>query len=489
MEPAKILDQSTKEHEHHPQVRVVKAAEPVLYESQKAWLYKNFSMNKPTAESRPHVLVLDSQPRVRATMEEILRDIIVIHVADTPQRAIDTLREHPIAVVVTDQRWIKDGRDLLSEVSEVSPATRVILTGFSDPDEVLRAVDRGHIYAYLAKPWEPLELRLTITQAALHYELVQQLNLEKLHFQELMDNIPDVIYFKDHNRRFTRVNKAKAALIGVEDPSELIGKGDWQFFSPSEASRIQAEDDIVLLDGNAVIDQLHSFTPPDGRPRWFSTSKVPLSLEMGGGLVGLSRDITMRKNTEDKLREVTKKLVEAEKDKREFCAQVVLAVTEGALHLVEPHEIPEMGEVVLDLSLEEEENYALLRHELRELSSQTGLNPEETEDLVLAAGEAVTNAIKHAVRGRCLVSVGDQSVTVRVTDRGEGIHPDALPETLFQAGFSTKISLGLGYTLLLKLVDEMWLATGPEGTTLQLTKRRPNADDQEAALLALLDRF
>ena len=161
----------------------------------------------------------------------------------------------------------------------------------------------------------------------------------------------------------------------------------------------------------------------------------------------------------------------------------------GALHLVEPHEIPELGEVVLDLSLEKEENYALLRHELRELSSQTGLNPEETEDLVLAAGEAVTNAIKHAVRGRCLVSVGDHSVTVRVTDRGEGIHPDALPETLFQAGFSTKISLGLGYTLLLKLVDEMWLATGPEGTTLQLTKRRPNADDQEAALLALLDRF
>lgn len=446
-------------------------------------------MNKPKATLRPHVLVLDSQPRVRATMEEILRDIIVIHVADTPEEAITILEEHPIAVVVTDQRWIKNGRDLLAEVSDVSPATRVILTGFSDPDEVLRAVDRGHIYAYLAKPWEPLELRLTITQAATHYDLVQELNLEKLQFQELMDNIPDVIYFKDRHRRFTRVNKAKAALIGVEDPRELIGKGDWQFFSPDEASRIQAEDDIVLLEGNPVVDELHSFTPPDGRQRWFSTSKVPLSNEMGGGLVGLSRDITMRKSTEDKLRALTKKLVEAEKDKREFCAQVVLAVTEGALHLVEPDEIPEMGEVEIDLNLDDRANYSLLRERLRELSTDVGLESEATEDLVLAAGEAVTNAIKHAVSGRCQVSVDTHSVTVRVVDQGEGIHPDALPETLFQAGFSTKISLGLGYTLLLKLVDEMWLATGPEGTTVQIVKRLPNPEDQEAALLALLERF
>lgn len=446
-------------------------------------------MNKSFEDTRPQVLVLDSQPRVRGTLEEILHDIIVIHVAEKPEQALQVLKENPIAVIVTDQRWMKAGRDLLAEVSEVSPATRVILTGFSDPDEVLRAVDRGHIYAYLAKPWEPLELRLTITQAAAHHNMVKELNLEKLHFQQLMDNIPDVIYFKDAHRRFTRVNRAKAALIGVEDPTELIGKGDWQYFSHEEASRIQAEDDIVLLDGNAVVDELHSFTPPDGRPRWFSTSKVPLSEEMGGGLVGLSRDITMRKRAEERLQEVVSKLVEAEKDKREFCAQVVLAVTEGALHLVEPEEIPELPNVKLALSLDAEENYSKMRDSLRDLGQEIQFDEEQIEDLVLAAGEAVTNAIKHAEFGRVEVGTTDNELYVRVSDRGEGIHPDALPETLFQAGFSTKISLGLGYTLLLKLVDEMWLATGPEGTILQIVKRNATAEDEEAALLALLDRF
>lgn len=446
-------------------------------------------MNKPKVPPKPDVLVLDSQPRVRDTLEEILRDIITIHIAERPEQALDIVQQHPIAVVVTDQRWIQGKRDLLADLSKVSPATRVILTGFSDPDEVLRAVDRGHIYAYLAKPWEPLELRLTITQAATHYKLVQELNLERLHFQQLMDNIPDVIYFKDSDRRFTRVNRAVAELYGAIDPNDLVGKGDWQFFSSEEASRIQAEDDLVLIKGQPVVDELHSFTPPDGKQRWFSTSKVRLSKEMGGGLVGLSRDITARKQAEDKLQEVVPKLVAAEKEKREFCAQVVLAVTGGSLHLVEEEDIPALPHFDFDLSLESPDNYGTIRTKLREMGPLARLTEEETEDFVLAAGEAVTNAIKHAINGRCQGCVVGESLIVRVTDQGEGIDPDALPDTLFRAGFSTKVSLGLGYTLLLQLVDEMWLATGHNGTALQIVKRRPCQENDEAALLALLDRF
>jgi anti-sigma regulatory factor (Ser/Thr protein kinase) len=143
----------------------------------------------------------------------------------------------------------------------------------------------------------------------------------------------------------------------------------------------------------------------------------------------------------------------------------------------------------VEVDLNAEENYGVMRDELRRMGTQAELSAEEIEDLVLASGEAITNAIKHAVNGRCQAVVEGRSVIVRVSDKGEGIHPDSLPETLFQAGFSTKISLGLGYTLILKLVDEMWLATGPEGTVLQLIKRKPTAEDEEAALLALLDRF
>ena len=74
-------------------------------------------MNRPKRDQRPQVLVLDSQPRVRNTLDGILRDIVGIHMADSPEQALKILQDNLIAVVVTDQRWISKGRDLLADVS------------------------------------------------------------------------------------------------------------------------------------------------------------------------------------------------------------------------------------------------------------------------------------------------------------------------------------------------------------------------------------
>ena len=57
---------------------------------------------------------------------------------------------------------------------------------------------------------------------------------------------------------------------------------------------------------------------------------------------------------------------------------------------------------------------------------------------------------------------------------------------IVQKGFSTKISLGMGYSLMLELVDQMWLASQPGGTTLQLEKGILAPPDP---LMALLDRY
>lgn len=437
----------------------------------------------------PHIVVLDPDQKIQSSLKELLQDLFEVHSAKDAHQAVAALKAHPVAVVVTDQRWVKTELDLLAKISSISDETRVLLTGFDNQGEISRAVDRGHIYAYVAKPWEPLELRLTIAQAVEHYKMVRELNRERLLFQQLMSHSPDVIYFKDADSRFTRVNQAKADLIGAAHPIDLIGKGDWDFFSDEEAAQIRAEDEEVLSTQEAVVDRLHSFTPPDGRLRWFSTSKVPLDEKAGGGLVGMSRDITERKLAEEKLREVTGRLVQAEKEKREFCAQVVLAVTDGKLHLVEYPEIPELPELTFSASLSEPANYGRAREAVRELATGLGLDTEQTEDVILATGEAITNAVKHAQCGICEIAQGEGEIVVRVSDQGDGIHPEALPETLFRTGFSTQVSLGLGYTLLLQLVDEMWLATGPEGTILQLVKRTSSPDTDEATLLALLERF
>ncbi len=446
-------------------------------------------MSTPGDKKRHHLLLMEGQPRIQNSLKELLKDLFVIHTALQFPVALELLRTLPIAVLVGDERITEGPADFLDEVARVSSATRVLLTGYENVDSVSRAVDRGHIYAYFAKPWAPMELRLTLTQAARHYDLVRRLEVEQRLLRQLMEYSPDIIYFKDAQRCFTRVNQAKAELVGVKDPTLLIGKGDWDFFSPTEAARITQEDDRVIAEHKPVVDALHCFTPPDGRLRWFSTTKVPLDGEAGGGLVGISRDITERKLSHEQLQSMTRRLVEAEKKKKSFYTQVVRAVTGGRLHLIDLEELPPLGEVAFEYRLDGSKNYSLARQAFRELARRGGFTEGESEDIVLAAGEAITNAVKHAVDGLCQGCITEEGLMIRVSDRGRGIRSEDLPESLFRAGFSTQVSLGLGYTLLLELVDSIWLVTSPLGTTLQLLKRRVAPGFQEDELDALLERF
>jgi PAS domain S-box-containing protein len=447
------------------------------------------SQNKPQVQrGLRHVLIVDDEPGILTSVADLLEDLFEIHLASTGEQALAILQQYPIAVLVTDQRMPgMAGDELLAKAASASEATRVLFTGYSDLGAVVRAVNRGHIYAYVAKPWEPMELRLTLSRAAEHHDLVQSLNHERMLLEQLMENVPDAIFFKDQEQRFTRVNRAKAQLVGVEDPDALIGLADWDFFPPHEAARIQAEDRTVIVQGKVLLDQVEPYTPPDGRERWFTTTKVPLGGR--GGLVGISRDITERKHAEQQLESVTTALIQAEKEKEAFGRQVVTAVTGGKFHLVDAAEIPALERPRFQLELSDAEAHRAMRAQLRLLGAEAGLSPEATEELVLAAGEAATNTVKHAVPGTCQAGLLDGSVVVRVSDTGPGIGRAELPQSLFRAGFSTKVSLGLGYTVILEITDEIWLATGPSGTVIQMVKKVAGAQAGEDDLEALLDRF
>ncbi len=91
-------------------------------------------------------------------------------------------------------------------------------------------------------------------------------------------------------------------------------------------------------------------------------------------------------------------------------------------------------------------------------------------DLVLAVAEAAANAIKHAGGGCCTLYAGEDRILARISDEGAGIRAEDLPATLLLPGYSSTVSLGMGYTLMLELVDDIWLSTGPEGTIVQLAK-------------------
>ncbi len=185
-------------------------------------------------------------------------------------------------------------------------------------------------------------------------------------------------------------------------------------------------------------------------------------------------------------------VLDAEREKERFCREVVRCVTQGRLELVDADALPTPeAEPLLEVALDphvDSFGFQRLRRALMDRALEAGMPPDRADDLMIAAAEAAGNTVKHAVNGRARAWREGERFLVRVSDEGPGIRPENLPATLFKKGFSTRVSLGMGYTLMLSLVDRIWLCTGPGGTVVQLEKSIhavPEEDETEA----LLDRF
>ena len=80
----------------------------------------------------------------------------------------------------------------------------------------------------------------------------------------LMENLPDRIYFKDLKSRFVRVNHAHAEWLGVADPAEVVGKSDFDFFSPSHADKAFTEEQVIIRTGQPIVGEVQHITRRDG---------------------------------------------------------------------------------------------------------------------------------------------------------------------------------------------------------------------------------
>jgi PAS domain S-box-containing protein len=154
--------------------------------------------------------------------------------------------------------------------------------------------ERKHAEFELRKAHEELELQVQLRTAAL-----SQANML---LQTLLDNMPDQIYFKDSKSRFIKNSRAQAEALGLSDPSQIVGKTDFDFFP--HAQRSFTEEQEIIRSGKPLVDFEELVVWPNGHETWVSTSKVPLRDPQDKiiGTLGISRDITERKRNEDALR-------------------------------------------------------------------------------------------------------------------------------------------------------------------------------------------
>lgn len=129
----------------------------------------------------------------------------------------------------------------------------------------------------------------------------------------IMNNSQDTIYFKDKNSRFIANSKAHAVQFGVNDPKELRGKSDFDFF-PKEFAEEAIEDEKRIMEtGIPVLGKVEKWDILDDEDIWFSASKYPLYNEEGKviGTWGTSRDISPLKLAQDEMVRLNEELEKA----------------------------------------------------------------------------------------------------------------------------------------------------------------------------------
>ncbi len=123
--------------------------------------------------------------------------------------------------------------------------------------------------------------------------------------RSVLDTFPQRVFWKDRDLVFVGCNSAYARNVGLADPSEIVGKTDFDLHAAADAEVYRADDRAIMRSGTARIEYEEPMTRADGTDGWARTSKVPIRDKDGRviGLLGAYQDITDHKRAQETLRE------------------------------------------------------------------------------------------------------------------------------------------------------------------------------------------
>ncbi|EOZ95837.1 Two-component response regulator [Indibacter alkaliphilus LW1] len=129
-------------------------------------------MSEPNTEKIKILYVDDEENNLQAFKATFRRDY-KIYLAISAVEARKILDETPVDIVITDQRMPNEtGVDFLASIIEKHPdPIRILLTGYTDIQAVIDAINKGQVYHYLTKPWDEDYLRSVIKNAFEVYDL------------------------------------------------------------------------------------------------------------------------------------------------------------------------------------------------------------------------------------------------------------------------------------------------------------------------------
>lgn len=273
-------------------------------------------------------------------------------------------------------------------------------------------------------------------------------------YRRLITTAEEGIWVLDAEHRVTFVNQRLAEMLGYTS-AEMLGRSVLDFIDPGWHDDFARHFETRHHGAHEVYES--RLRRNDGAEYWVIASATPIVDDRHEflGSFAMLTDITERH--------------QREAFQLEFARKTIEAATAGKLLIRTQEEIQQLaGALLIRQPIARVDDLEVIRHAVAAAARAAGMDEERIFDFILCISEAATNALKHAGGGTFSLHRFDDSLLAVVADQGPGILAINLPEVALKAGYSTAVSLGMGYKAMISLTDHVYLATGPGGTTVAI---------------------
>ena len=297
----------------------------------------NYSKPEDDALSQYTVVMVDDELNILQTLKRCFSRekyrIICTNSGAEGLRVVENTAN--IAVIVSDQRMPgMDGSEFLTRSREFAPdATRILLTGYSDIETTVAAMNEGGATHYIGKPWEETILLQTVRGCVIQYHLNMENRRQTIELSrakaDLMDahresersnkllnaileNMNDWAWEVDAEGRYTFCSLHMVECLGYSQ-DEIIGKTPFSFMPPAEVEKIAPLFTEAYRLKLPIQNIENWYVSKDGRLRLLVTNAAPIIDECGNlvGYHGVDRDITNLRNAETELRKLSRAVTQS----------------------------------------------------------------------------------------------------------------------------------------------------------------------------------
>jgi len=397
----------------------------------------------PSSQKPKHgILAVDDEPRIVQLLRRELGREYKVFTATAGSEALEILEAEDITLVIADQRMPEmSGSELMEKVVERRPdIIRILLTGYTDLNALVDAVNRGQIYYYVTKPWEPDELKIIVRQG------IEKFDLEERN-RELIGGL------KNKNRE-------------LFEALEILKK---------------TQHDLLRAERLSTIGKLTNMIVHD--------LKNPLT-----SILGLSSLLKSMPEMEAQKRGSYYRLIHEESSRILQMVQEILQFVRGGrpeIHLKPCSLAPYLEEVREELEAFLKDSGIRFRMDV-DASSDQLLDPEQMKRVLYNLAANAREAMDAGGDLCITVAENAQHLLLRISDTGRGIPPE-FQQSIFEPFFTRgkNAGNGMGLAIVKQIIqahdgDIELESSGASGSTfcIRLPQRQESADADHRELSA-----